>query len=238
MAPEDPKQKFVNPQLTPLFMDLYMVRTAILRAIQTIAMPRLSGVMLDVGCGIMPYRELLLAPPSRITQYIGIDIPTTEYYAESVIRWDGKTIPFGAQSMDSAMATEVFEHCFDPTIVIREIARVLKPGGCLFFTVPFLWPLHCSPEDYYRYTPFSLKKLFEQCGFRSSEISALTGWNGALAQAIGLWVNRAPLSPDERNSFREQLFPFFEGLARSDQVPNTIADMQLSGGWTGIATRA
>ncbi|MFP4694182.1 MAG: methyltransferase domain-containing protein [Halothece sp.] len=88
------------------------------------------------------------------------------------------------------MATEVFEHCPHPEIVMKEIWRVLKPGGILFFTVPFLWNLHETPHDEYRYTPFALERHLIQSGFTETDIKAMGGWDAALAQMLGLWVRR------------------------------------------------
>jgi len=73
---------------------------------------------------------------------------------------------------------------------MKEIWRVLKPGGILFFTVPFLWNLHEIPYDEYRYTPFALKRHLTQSGFNEIEIKAMGGWDAALAQMLGLWVRR------------------------------------------------
>jgi len=92
--------------------------------------------------------------------------------------------------IEDLIATEVFEHCPDPEIVMKEIWRVLKPGGILFFTVPFLWNLHETPHDEYRYTPFALKRHLIQSGFTEIEIQAMGGWDAALAQMLGLWVRR------------------------------------------------
>jgi len=94
------------------------------------------------------------------------------------------------QRIEDSIATEVFEHCPDPEIVMKEIWRVLKLGGILFFTVPFLWNLHETPYDEYRYTPFALKRHLTQSGFTEIEIKAMGGWDAALAQMLGLWVRR------------------------------------------------
>lgn len=64
-----------------------------------------------------------------------------------------------------AIATEVLEHCAGPTRLLSELNRVFSPGGFVFVTVPFLWPLEDSPYDEYRYTPFSLERHFRDGGF-------------------------------------------------------------------------
>jgi SAM-dependent methyltransferase len=53
------------------------------------------------------------------------------------------------------------EHVPDPQRMVGEIARVLRPGGAVILSVPFHEPLHEVPYDFYRFTPFSLRKLFE-----------------------------------------------------------------------------
>jgi SAM-dependent methyltransferase len=55
----------------------------------------------------------------------------------------------------------VLEHVFTPDLFLEEIVRVLKPGGQLLLTVPFVWDEHEQPWDYARYTSFGLKSLLE-----------------------------------------------------------------------------
>ena len=103
----------------------------------------------------MPYRSLLLARPSQASKYIGLDLQHNTYVKPD-LEWDGRTLPFQDGSIDCVLETEVLEHCPRPERVTDEAWRVLKPGGFLLFTVPFLWPLHSVPHDQYRYTPFAL----------------------------------------------------------------------------------
>jgi ubiquinone/menaquinone biosynthesis C-methylase UbiE len=53
-------------------------------------------------------------------------------------------IPFDDESFDFVMATDVIEHVDDDSLALREIARILKPGGAVLITVPAfraLWGL-------------------------------------------------------------------------------------------------
>ena len=100
-------------------------------------------------------------------------------------------MPFENNQFDSAFGTEVLEHCPYPKAILKEVNRVLKPGGIFFFTVPFIWPLHEVPHDEFRYTPFSLKRLLEESGFEKIELEATGGWHASLAQMLGLWIKGA-----------------------------------------------
>jgi SAM-dependent methyltransferase len=134
-------EQFLAPSCTPTNLAIFPVRSAILRALQETTR-HFSGTLLDVGCGDMPYKSLVLAPPSRATRYLGLDLERSTSEAQPDLRWDGDRIPLAEDVVDCALATEVFEHCPSPEIIMGETLRVLKPGGLLFFTVPFLWPLH------------------------------------------------------------------------------------------------
>jgi glycosyltransferase involved in cell wall biosynthesis/SAM-dependent methyltransferase len=225
---------FLNLVSSPNTMDLYWQRKSILEAMQR-NVPFLEGRFLDVGCGIMPYKDLLMQSPSRIQEYIGLDIETEIYSAEVDLRWDGQTIPLEDASVDSAMATEVLEHCPEPLVVLKEIRRVLKPGGAFFFTVPYIWPLHDAPWDFYRYTPFALKKLLAEAGFEDVEIRALSGWDASLAQMMGLWLKRAPMGQDRRNEMAQKLWPIYQELIATDELPaNPEAGNTMSTGWSGL----
>jgi glycosyltransferase involved in cell wall biosynthesis/SAM-dependent methyltransferase len=225
---------FTNPPLEPNNADLYWVRSSILRAVQQ-ALPQFHGTFLDIGCGVMPYRELITRAPSRVTRYIGLDIETPTYRAEVDMRWDGRSIPLPDASVDCAMATEVLEHCPEPLVVMKEARRVLKPGGVFFFTVPYIWPLHDAPYDFYRYTPFALERLLAEAGFADVQIQAMGGWNASLAQMLGLWLKRAPLAPETRNQMAKQLWPLYQELVKTDVVPvNPKAGNTMTTGWSGV----
>jgi glycosyltransferase involved in cell wall biosynthesis/SAM-dependent methyltransferase len=227
---------FLNPPLEPNNADLYVVRSTLLRAVQA-ALPHFHGRFLDIGCGVMPYRGLITAAPSRVSHYIGLDLEGSEiYHAKVDLRWDGKTIPLPDASVDCAMATEVLEHCPEPLVVLREARRVLKPGGTFFFTVPFIWPLHDAPYDFFRYTPFALEKLLAEAGFENVQLGALGGWNASLAQVIGLWLKRSPMSPEARNQMARQLWPLYQQLVKTDELPaDPRAGNTLATGWSGLA---
>jgi len=225
---------FTNPPLELNNADLYWVRSSILRAVQQ-ALPQFHGTFLDIGCGVMPYRELITRKPSRVTRYIGLDIETPTYRAAVDLRWDGRSIPLPDASVDCAMATEVLEHCPEPLVVLKEARRVLKPGGVFFFTVPYIWPLHDAPYDFYRYTPFALERLLAEAGFADVKIQAMGGWNASLAQMLGLWLKRAPLTNEARNQMAKQVWPLYQQLVKTDVLPaDPKAGNTMTTGWSGI----
>jgi glycosyltransferase involved in cell wall biosynthesis/SAM-dependent methyltransferase len=230
---------FLEPQLSSEFVDLYIVRKAIKDSIaQSILL--FNGTFLDVGCGQMPYKEFILNANPNIKKYIGLDFAQGKYadLKQPDITWDGKTIPLEDASVDCAMATEVLEHCPEPLVVLKEIRRVLKPNAVFFFTVPFLWPLHDTPHDYYRYTPFFLERLLKEAGFEDIQIKAMGGWNAALAQMIGLWLRRAPMAGEARTQLTKDLYPFFTELIRTDAIPTDFLKNPMITGLSGTAKSA
>ena len=202
--------------------------------------------MLDIGCGTQPYRQLLTSGPSRVSKYIGLDLDGENYGGENAptpdLRWDGNLIPLENDSVDTAFSTEVLEHCPNPQGVLTEIHRVLKPGGGLFLTVPFLWPLHDTPHDFYRYTPFGLKHLLERADFRESSIEALGGWDASLGQMLGLWVSRRPISSKQarriRSVFAFLSLPLLKYLYRKDRKPDSFLANPMITGFSCQARKA
>jgi SAM-dependent methyltransferase len=228
---------FIDIPATWNNVDMYVIRTCIWNAVQKAA-PKFSGHLLDVGCGRMPYRRYLL-DNKFVTGYTGLDIESALVYEEGTrpdYTWDGKTMPFADNSFDSLMATEVLEHCPDPQAIIQEMKRVLKPGGILFFTVPFLWNLHEVPYDEYRYTPFALKRIFTACGLPSVELFAHGGWDMAMAQMLGMWIT-ATKRGSKRKRWAWLLNPFIRKLIAKDlqQHPIPFSDGMMINGLYGWA---
>jgi SAM-dependent methyltransferase len=73
-------------------------------------------------------------------------------------------------SFDCVICLEVLEHVADPITAAGELRRILRPGGALFLTVPFLHPYHGHEKsksgshnefpDYWRFTHQGLQMLF------------------------------------------------------------------------------
>lgn len=152
--------KEFNPGLSHRF---YFIRNGLFSAVKKHA-PELKGKLLDFGCGSKPYRSLF-----TVDEYIGLDFenPGHDHSNEDIdVYYDGKIIPFEGNHFDSILCSEVIEHLFDLDYTLGEMYRVLKKGGKMLVTCPFVWCEHEVPYDYARYTRFALENLFEKKGFK------------------------------------------------------------------------
>jgi SAM-dependent methyltransferase len=72
---------------------------------------------------------------------------------------DAEQLPFRSGVFQRVECDAVLEHVRDPDRVVRELCRVLAPGGYLHLVTPFCHPFHEYPRDYRRFTPDGLKQL-------------------------------------------------------------------------------
>jgi SAM-dependent methyltransferase len=112
--------------------------------------------VLDVGCGEKPY-ESFFAPYA--SEYVGVD--TVETPSVDLVGTI-ESLPVPDASFDVVLCTQVLEHCDDPVAAVRELRRVVAPGGCVLASTHGVYVYHPVPHDRWRWTHEGLEYLFTQ----------------------------------------------------------------------------
>jgi SAM-dependent methyltransferase len=122
------------------------------------------GNTLVIGAGHDPYRSKLQNASKIVTNDIDSKLDNIDIVSPA------ENIPQNNSTFDSVVAIEVFEHVRDMKQCIKECARLLKPGGVLYFTMPFMFHIHADPSDFRRLTKDGIKAYLDN-NFEISEIS-------------------------------------------------------------------
>ncbi|OHA10313.1 MAG: hypothetical protein A3H71_01865 [Candidatus Sungbacteria bacterium RIFCSPLOWO2_02_FULL_48_13b] len=135
-----------------------------------------EGVVLDVGSG--PYRWDRRCVNVDVSPFPEVDLVA-----------DAEHLPFPNASVDAVVSESLLEHVDNPSAVAKEMLRVVKSGGVIYASAPFLTPYHASPDDFTRWTTSGLRALFAgaeiiETGVRSGPWSAflvfLAYWLGVI----------------------------------------------------------
>ena len=137
--------------------------------------------VLDAGAGEAPYRELFAH-----CEYLTQDWPSSPHAGGrgADVVADLHDLPLADGEFDFVVCTEVLEHLAEPAQALRELRRVLRRGGGLLITVPFVIELHEEPYDFFRYTPHALRHLLTETGFEEIAVEPLTGWASTLSHVL------------------------------------------------------
>lgn len=142
--------------------------------------------LLDVGCGQKPYEPIF----ARFTQvYVGVD-PVENPRAE--LRGPVEALPADDGSFEVVLCNQVLEHVDDPALAIRELFRVVAPGGRLLLTTHGTQVYHPSPADYWRWTPAGLEKVLRDNGdWASVTVSPASGTTACIAMLLNIYIDLA-----------------------------------------------
>jgi len=154
--------------------------------------------VLDIGGRIQPYRPLFA---DRLHSYVALDLRRT--HLTNVIG-NAEQLPFGAERFDLVICTQVLQYVPNPQTAIREMARVLKPGGHLFLSVPSACPTDAE-EECWRFLPAGLRHLLSP--FQEIEIAPEGGSVSGFFRTSNICLNMFVRYPAVRVLYQHTLSP-------------------------------
>lgn len=134
-------------------------------------------LVLDARAGSAPYRNRLAHSRYETADFWKIDKP----YAEISVVCGFRRPPVEDAHFNCIVFNPVMEHVPDPLAVLKELHGVLKPGVRIICSAPLAFDEHEQPYDFYRYTQFAHRYLFESAGLAIERITWLAGYFGTLA---------------------------------------------------------
>lgn len=139
---------------------------------------RTDALTLDIGCGNDPYAALF--PNKKNLEIAPRPGVRVDYVASA------EAMPIPDAMFDVILCNAMLEHTPSPVTAVREMRRVLKPGGLLLVTVPFIFPIHDAPGDYWRFTKYGMRELLKEFDIvELEEITSTMETLGAVYQRIG-----------------------------------------------------
>lgn len=177
-------------------------RTVLERIIAGLRLPARARI-LDAGCG--SGRNMLeLARHGTVT---GVELSSAsvavarERGVGEVIEGSVLETPFESGSFDLAVSLDVIEHLDDDLGALRELRRVIAPGGALLITVPayqWLWSGHDEVNHHHRrYTRRSLQRVAEQAGWETVRTTYFNSLLLPVAIALRVLDRLSPARPTE-----------------------------------------
>lgn len=122
--------------------------------------PLVSGNVLDLGAGSNPTHHQYLSPDCTFTK---TDFPARPG-VDAVVDFT-QILPWPEASFDAVCVFNALYIAPHPENVLREIHRILKPGGICVISMPFVANEMPEPHDYHRFTLEGLDLLSSETGF-------------------------------------------------------------------------
>ena len=152
-------------------------------------LPYVEGRVLDLGAGSAKYKEMIL---KKASEYRSCDAVKNKNIDDIC---DILNLQYPPESFDTVISTQVMEHVNNPYKMATEINKILKFGGKVIVTTPFLISLHADPGDFFRFTKDGLSEIFKQAGFEILE----SGHYGAFFIVMSEMIHFSWFNPYEHH---------------------------------------
>jgi SAM-dependent methyltransferase len=156
-----------------------------------------GGRILDAGAGDGPSRDHVAPAEDAAADFEAV--PYKQYSGNHYV-CDLAAIPVENDRYDVVLCSQTLEHLPDPAAVLAELHRVLKPSGQIFASAPLFYEEHEQPYDFFRYTQFGFRRLFEDAGFSELEIDWLEGYLGTVSYQLDVAARALEATPRWRRA--------------------------------------
>jgi SAM-dependent methyltransferase len=139
--------------------------------------------LLDVGCGTKPYEPFFRG---LVAEYVGVDVANPAAELEGTI----EEIPVPNGSFDLVLCTQTLEHALDPARGVRELRRVVAPGGRVLASTHGVQTYHPNPDDFWRWTHAGLRLLFRENGDWSAvTVTPASGTTACIGMLVATYIH-------------------------------------------------
>ena len=160
---------------------------------------RFEGPFLEAGSrdygNTQDLRSLFAGEASA--EYLGVDMvdgPGVDVAADLAQDFEKVDKILHGRRFGTIFCLSVLEHCQNPFAMAKNLQRLLRPGGTLCISAPFAFRLHAYPDDFWRFTPSGIRKLFDDIEFPEEDSFWMTGRSGEEFRPVDRNLGKIPFS--------------------------------------------
>jgi SAM-dependent methyltransferase len=137
-----------------------------------------------VGCGVKPYYPFFVP---HVSEYVGIDVVENP---AADLQGAVENLPVEDGSFDVVLCIQVLEHAEDPAQAVRELRRVVAPGGRVLASTHGVQVYHPAPVDLWRWTHAGLDRLFrDNASWSDVTVMPASGTTACLGMLVSIYVD-------------------------------------------------
>ncbi|MBN2291232.1 MAG: hypothetical protein JXM70_02340 [Pirellulales bacterium] len=162
---------------------------------------RFEGPFLETGSkdygNTQNLRALFIDTADSAVEYVGVDLfdgTGVDVVADLAGDFNEIDSKLDGRRFGTIFCLSVLEHCENPFATAENLVHLLRPGGKICISVPFAFKLHAYPDDFWRFTPSGIRKLFEPLEFREEDSIWTTELNDGDFRQIDQQLGKLPFS--------------------------------------------